>query len=413
MDKRDLLGQLKIDRDAEAPGRARRPLKWLLGLVSVGVLAFVAWFVGFPSDSAVPVRTAIATTAAASDPGTSVLDATGYVVARREATVSSKVTGKVVEVMIEEGMSVKEGQLLATLDDRVPRAQLALAESQLEAARAGLGEIKVQIRQAHLDLERTEGLAKRNLASQADQDRDRLAVEALEARLARARDEVTVAERSAAVERQMVEDMKIRAPFSGIVIAKAAQPGEMISPISAGGGFTRTGICTLVDMDSLEVEVDVNEAYINRVQPEQPVKVTLNAYPNDGLPARVIAIIPAADRTKATVRVRIGLLDRDPRVLPDMGVKVAFLEEQKAADAAPPPAGVLVPKEAVGRDATGEFVWVVQAGAASRRAVTVGERQGSRVLVSRGLAQGERVVAPLDDDLPALLAEGGRVAVVN
>jgi RND family efflux transporter MFP subunit len=222
-----------------------------------------------------------------------------------------------------------------------------------------------------------------------------------------------VAERGAAVQRQMVEDMQIRAPFTGIVIAKAAQPGEMISPISAGGGFTRTGICTLVDMDSLEVEVDVNEAYINRVQPDQPVTVTLNAYPDDGMPAQVIAIIPAADRTKATVRVRIGLLQKDPRVLPDMGVKVAFLEEQQPPQTKAVPAGVLVPKEAVGRDTAGQFVWVVRDGAASRRTVTVGQRLGDRVLVSQGLAQGERVVTPLGKDLLASLTEGARVSVVN
>jgi RND family efflux transporter MFP subunit len=260
-----------------------------------------------------------------------VLDATGYVVARRQATVSAKVTGKVVDVYIEEGMHVDEGQLLARLDDSIPRAQLALAESQLKAARASLDELKVEIRQAQLDLERVEGLAARKLASQADLDRARLTLEGLQARLERANQDVRVADRAAAVQRQMVTDMEIRAPFAGVVVAKAAQPGEMISPISAGGGFTRTGICTIVDMESLEVEVDVNEAYINRVQPKQPVAVSLNAYPDERIPAEVIAIIPTADRNKATVRVRIALLEKNPRVLPDMGVKVAFLNDAPAA----------------------------------------------------------------------------------
>ena len=259
------------------------------------------------------------------------LDATGYVVARRQATVSAKVTGKVVEVFIEEGMRVEEGQVLARLDASIPRAELALSESQLASAKSGLEEMKVQIRQAELDLQRTEGLSARKLASQADLDRVQLTLQGLQARLERQGREVVVAERAAAVQRQLLDDMEIRAPFTGVVVAKAAQPGEMISPISAGGGYTRTGICTIVDMESLEVEVDVNEAYINRVQPKQPVSVALNAYPDERIPAEVIAIIPTADRNKATVRVRIALLEKNPRVLPDMGVKVAFLNEKAAA----------------------------------------------------------------------------------
>ncbi len=256
------------------------------------------------------------------------LDATGYVVARRQATVSAKTTGKVVEVFIEEGMRVQEGQVLARLDASIPRAELALSESQLASARSSLEEMKVQIRQAELDLQRTEGLASRKLASQADLDRVQLTLQGLQARLERQQREVVVAERGVSVQRQLLDDMEIRAPFTGVVVAKAAQPGEMISPISAGGGFTRTGICTIVDMESLEVEVDVNEAYINRVQPKQPVSVALNAYPDERMPAEVIAIIPTADRNKATVRVRIALLEKNPRVLPDMGVKVAFLDEK-------------------------------------------------------------------------------------
>ncbi len=278
-----------------------------------------------PVPVAAPV--AAAPVAAPASRDDSVLDATGYVVARRQATVSAKVTGKVVEVFIEEGMRVEAGQVLARLDASVPRAELALVESQLAASTAGLEETKVQIRQAELDLQRTQGLAQRKLASEADLDRAGLTLEGLRARLERARQDVVVAQRSVAVQRQLLDDMEVRAPFTGIVVAKAAQPGEMISPISAGGGFTRTGICTIVDMESLEVEVDVNEAYINRVQPKQPVAVALNAYPDERIPAEVIAIIPTADRNKATVRVRIALLEKNPRVLPDMGVKVAFLPE--------------------------------------------------------------------------------------
>ncbi|MDE0350363.1 MAG: biotin/lipoyl-binding protein, partial [Gammaproteobacteria bacterium] len=252
MDKKALLSELRIDRSEEASSSGR-PIKWFVAIAVVAGLGFVGLYVELPTEAAMtPVRTVVAQTVAAAPAGDSVLDATGYVVARRQATVSAKVTGKVLEVLVEEGMTVEAGQLLAQLDDSIPRAQLELSESQHAAARAGLDEMRVQLRQAKLDLARTRGLAERNLASQADLDRDTLSVEALNARLARTQQELNVAERSMAVQRQMVSDMQIRAPFPGVVIAKDAQPGEMISPISAGGGFTRTGICTIVDMDSLE-----------------------------------------------------------------------------------------------------------------------------------------------------------------
>jgi RND family efflux transporter MFP subunit len=334
VDKRALLDELKIDRGAAVVDAPRRPWKWFVAIAGVAGVAFVAWFaIADRMNPLPPPALVIAAPApvAKSKVEGSVLDATGYVVARREATVSAKVTGKVTEVFIEEGMRVEAGQLLARLDASVPKAELALSESQLASSRAALEETKVQIRQAELDVQRTQGLAQKKLASAADLDKVELTLEGLRARLERARQDVIVAERVTSVQRQLLDDMEIRAPFTGIVVAKAAQPGEMISPNSAGGGFTRTGICTIVDMDSLEVEVDVNEAYINRVQPKQPVSVALNAYPDDRLRAEVIAIIPTADRNKATVKVRIGLLEKNSRVLPDMGVKVAFLDQAAAA----------------------------------------------------------------------------------
>ena len=407
-DKKALLNELRIDRSA-APLSTVRPLKWFLLIALAGGAAFVLWFFEFPGEEA-PLAVSTAVAQAAPGAGPSVLDATGYVVARRQATVSSKATGKVVEVLIEEGVVVEEGQLLARLDDSIPRAQLELARSQSEAARRYLDELDVQLRQARLDLRRTEELAERQLASQADLDRNALTVEGLIARLESGRQDIVVAERSAAVQRRIVDDMQIRAPFAGIVIAKAAQPGEMISPVSAGGGFTRTGICTIVDMDSLEVEVDVNESYINRVYSGQPVRVALNAYPDDGFAARVIAIIPAADRNKATVRVRIGFIERDERVLPDMGVRVAFLEQKSATRPVQKPRGVLVPSGSVARDEQGEFVMVVEDGGVARRSVVPGSRQGGRVQVLAGLRNGEQVVAQLSGDLLASLEGGARVS---
>ncbi len=412
-DKKALLEELKLDRAAPASSEGR-PLKWFVTIALAGGVGFALWAFDLPSAEApVPVRTAVAQGSSVSTPSDSVLDATGYVVARRQATVSAKTTGKVIEVLIEEGVVVAEGQLLARLDDSIPRAQYELARSQLASADASLAELEVNLKQAELDLERTQGLATRNLASQADLDRDALSVEGLIARLERARRDIAVAERSMAVQKQLLDDMQIRAPFAGVVIAKAAQPGEMISPISAGGGFTRTGICTIVDMASLEIEVDVNESYINRVYPEQPVQVVLNAYPDDAYPARVIAIIPAADRNKATVRVRVGLLERDGRVLPDMGVRVAFMQEEETSAAAEPEPGVLVPGAAVAEDAEGAFVYVVEDDAVNRRAVRVGGRDGARVRVLTGLSGGELVVAQLSAEVLDTLADGQAVTTLN
>ena len=414
MDKKALLDELKIDR-AEAV-KQRRPAMWFVALAVLAGVAFVAWAFGWPFFTAatatdVRIETALVRAAVGTPVGDSVLDATGYVVARRQATVSSKTTGKVLDVHIEEGMTVDEGQLLAVLDDSIPRARLALAEAQLEASRAALQETRVDIRQAELAVDRTRSLAERDMVGQADLDRDRLNVEGLQARLARLAQNVVVAERGLALQRRELEDMRIRAPFGGVVIAKAAQPGEMISPVSAGGGFTRTGICTIVDMDSLEVEVDVNEAYINRVEPEQPATVTLNAYPDFRIPAKVIATIPAADRNKATVRVRIAFVQKDARILPDMGAKVAFLDRREPAQrpAAAEPV-VWVPRTALREENGSRYVWVVADGSVQRRDVQIGTRQGDRLRVLDGLVANERVVVGLDEAAFAGLRDGAKIA---
>jgi RND family efflux transporter MFP subunit len=254
-----------------------------------------------------------------------VLDATGYVVARRQATVSAKTTGKVSEMLMEEGMRVAEGEIIARLDDTVERAELALAQAQLDAARSVIRELDAELRHAGRTLERTRALAARGLVSDAELDAQSLTEELLRARRDRAHRDVAVAERRLAVQRHRLADMEIRAPFAGVVVDKAAQPGEMVSPISAGGGFTRTGLGTIVDMLSLEVEVDVNEAYIHRVHAAQAVSVVLNAFPDVRYPAEVLAVIPTADRSKATVGVRVGFIELDQRVLPNMSVRVAFL----------------------------------------------------------------------------------------
>ncbi len=329
------------------------------------------------------------------------LNASGYVTARRQATVSSKVTGKVVEVLIEEGMTVEGGQVLARLDLSNTEVSLRLAQAQAAAARAALEETRVRLRESKLDLDRTRELVAGEVASQADLDRAEAQYDSTQARLARQGDEAAVAERQVAFWRQEVEDRIIRAPFAGVVVSKNAQPGEMISPVSAGGGFTRTGICTIVDMSSLEIEVDVNEAYINRVSAGQSVDATLDAYPDWKIPARVIAIVPTADRQRATVRVRIGFDELDPRILPDMGVKVGFQENAVEARAR---ALVTVPAGALWEDGD-DVVWVVADGTVERRAVSVEEVRGREALLAAGLSPGERVVV----EAPEGLKEGDAV----
>ena len=397
MSSPDLLGQLRIDRDSGEPAASRRtPL--LLGaaaLLAVGIAAL--WLMR--GSHAVELDVATATAAAATPTSLSVLDASGYVVARRQATVSSKVTGKVLEVLIEEGMQVDEGQILARLDDTQQRAELAVRRAQLAAANAQLGEIEAQLVQASGDLRRQQELFDRQLGSAAGLEAVRAQAETLQARLASVRSQVEVAGQSMLLSVVTLEDTIIRAPFAGIVIAKAAQPGEMISPVSAGGGFTRTGIGTIVDMDSLEVEVDVNEAFIGRVSASMPVTATLNAYPDWKIPGEVIAVIPAADRTKATVRVRVALGVRDARIVPDMGVRVAFLERSAPQATETAASGVWVPAAAIAERGGQSVVFVLDGDRVSRRNVSLGDHRGDQRLVTRGLAPGQSVVLEPPPDL--------------
>ena len=268
-------------------------------------------------------------------PRPQLLQASGYVTARRQATVSSKVTGKVIEVNVEEGMRVQAGQVLARLDDTQPRAALALAEAQAQSARQNVRENEVHLAQARTTLDRQSKLLTAGFGTQADVDAAKLDMDSTDARIGGLQQMVKVAEQAVEVQKAELDNTIIRAPFTGIATTKNAQPGEMVSPVSAGGGFTRTGICTIVDMSSLEIDVDVNENYINRVQPGQHVSAVLDAYPDWQIPARVITMVPTADRQKATVLVRIRFIALDPRILPDMGVKVTFLRDPRLTAARP------------------------------------------------------------------------------
>ena len=399
-DTSDRISALKIDRTAATPAGGGR--LWLLIPSALIVLALGWWFLLRPGAGAVMVQTDTARRPPSIAAASSVLDASGYVVARRQATVSSKLTGKVEEVLVEEGMRVEKGQIVARLDDATQQAQVDLAEAQAHASEAALAEIEAQLRAARLERNRLRDLAARQLTSTASLDSAEAIYDALAAKLDTGKENVKVAMSNVALAQDALNNMTIRAPFGGMVVSKNAQPGEMISPVSAGGGFTRTGICTIVDMESLEIEVDVNEAYIQRVSSGQRVSATLDAYPSWQIPAEVIAIVPTADRQKATVRVRIGFLERDGRVLRDMGVKVAFLGSEAPAEPQQELQGVLIARDALQDDADGAFVWRISNGIVERRGVGVsGSLDRERVLVTSGLVVGDTLVRSAEGSLSA------------
>jgi len=401
------LAQLKIEREPEADSRPGR-VWWLIA--SVVIAAGVAALLFLKPAAVLEVRTVVAREISGQGANT-VLNASGYVTARRQATVSSKFTGKVVDVLIEEGMQVEKDQVLARLDDSNLVTSYALAEAQLRSSETSLKETQALLTEARSNYKRTLSLVERGLSSGVDMDRARALSESLAAQLEHKQADVKVAEKQLDVYRQELDDTVIRAPFAGVVVAKNAQPGEMISPISAGGGFTRTGIGTIVDMASLEIEIDVNEAYINRVNPGQKVVATLDAYPDWTIPSHVIAIIPTADRQKATVEVRVGFDQLDPRILPDMGVKVAFQEAggPVSNNSAGKSAGVLVPQAAVSESNDKQYVLLVADNLVERRAIATAGERGKDILVSSGLVAGDRVII----NAPSGLKNGDRVKETN
>lgn len=399
------LAALRLDHRDDEP---RGWVKWVvLAVLILAVGGTAAWWT-MGRERPVEVEVAPVVERRAGEVA-AVLNATGYVTARRQATVSSKVTGKIAEVMVEEGMVVRRGQVLARLDESSARASYNLAAAQTESARRSVSEIDVRLAEARLTLGRRQALFKDGVIGKADVDAAQAEVDSLAARAAVAREQVQVASRQLDVYRTALDDLVIRAPFDGVAISKDAQPGEMVSPVSAGGGFTRTGITTLVDMTSLEIEVDVNESYIGRVKPGQRVTATLDAYPDWTIPAHVITTIPAADRQKATVLVRIGFDALDARLIPDMGVKVAFHDERESTTAPGAEARprMLIPASAARGTGDTREVFVVKDSRVERRAVRVGAVEGTLIVVLSGLTSGEQVVV----NPPADLAEGAAVVI--
>ena len=338
------------------------------------------------------------------------LNASGYVTPRRRATIAAKITGRVTGVFFDEGTRVKEGQLLSTLDDSDYKRALDSAKADRDASQAAIADLEVQLRNAEIQLRRAKQLRESGIQTQEALDNALTTADSLRAKIALTKQQVAAAESRIAVAQQAVDNCTIRSPFPGIVVSKDAQVGEMVSPNSAGGGFTRTGIATIVDMKSNEIEVDVNESYIARVKEGQLVKATLDAFPNDPYDAKVRTVIPTADRQKATVKVRISFLKLDDKILPDMGVKVAFLEEEKPAAKGKekgPQAVAFIPKSAVRSDSSASFVYLFHDGKVERRAVSLGMDRGTDIAVMAGLTPGDSVVVKG----PESLRDGEKVEI--
>jgi len=397
-----------MDRGADeiALKRRSRPVFIGIGALLLILTAVMAWV--FFKRTYISVQTAAAHAvldSAGTRNGARVLNASGYVVPRLQAVVSSKVTGKVRAVLVEEGMHVKAGQVLARLDDTTVADQVNVARSQLASSQAQANQAEVEHANAERDLERTRTLYARHLVSQSEMDGAATKEASLKATLDSLQQQIGVSRNSLELDQQLLDDMVIRAPFAGVVVSKDAQPGEMISPNSAGGGNTRTGIATIVDMSSLEIEVDVNEAYIGRVREGQKVDAVLDAYPDWHIPSHVVSIIPTADRDKATVKVRVGFDKLDPRILPQMAIQVWFLGDDSGTAASAPQTRVQIPQAAVHKDGATPYVFVYNDGRAERRAVKLGAITGSDVEVLAGVSVDEHVIVQADKPL----SDGARV----
>jgi RND family efflux transporter MFP subunit len=414
-DKSELLRQLRIERD-DRPAQAAPSRRWWWAAGLLGLLIALGLGAMFLLHSAAPtVQAAVAkpvASGAGADVGTSVLDASGYVVARRQATVSAKITGKLAQLFIEEGVHVKEGDIVAKLDDRNASAALLQAKAGVTQAESTLLQAKAAAADITPIYERDRKMAAAGVISATALDQSKATYDARQTDVAVAQGNLAVRRAALEIAQRDLDDTIVRAPFTGVVTTKNAQPGEIVSPLSAGGGFTRSGICTLVDMDSLEVEVDVSENFISRVQAGEPATLKLNAYPDWAIPAYVIAVVPTADRSKATVKVRVGFKSRDPRILPEMGARVSFLSRaQSGANSASNAGAVTLPLAAVQANAGGAtgIVYVLHDDTVERREVKLGARSADAQTVIAGVSSGERVAV---GDLTKL-SDGAHVKVAG
>ena len=406
MDNAELLKELRIERD-QREDHARGPGRWPWVVAAVVVLLLVLGGAGWMllGRHAVPVQTAIAVAPSVGSESGAVLQATGYITARRQATVSAQITGTLTAVLIEEGDHVTAGQVLARLDDSGYKAYLDAAKAQADSAHAQVAQFQAQLTQSMHDATRLQSLAARGLVSKQSAEQARTQADSLRAQLNAQQQQAKAADAQAAVAQVNFDYCVVRAPFSGVVTTKDAQVGEIISPLSAGGGFTRTGVGTIVDMDSLEIDVDVNEAYIGRIRPGMPADAVLDAYPDWTIPAHVVAIVPTADRGKATIKVRVALEKKDARVVPDMGARVSFLE-QKSKAVSQVPQGVLVPASAIVQRDGRSVVFVRDGDRVHQRTVSpAAQTYGERRLLPAGVMPGDSVVV----SPPAELKDGSDV----
>jgi RND family efflux transporter MFP subunit len=407
----NLLKELRIEGREREQEAARVP-RWvwitIATVVVIAALAGAAWW--FLGARPVPVQTAEATAPAGGSAAGAVLQATGYITAHRQATVSAQITGTLTKVLIEEGVRVKEGQVIAQLEDSALRAALGVARANASAAQAQVAQARAQLAQAQADARRQDELVAKGMVTRQAAEQSRTALAAATAQLEARTREAEAARAQESQAKVNFDYTVIRAPFAGVVTEKAAQVGEIVSPLSAGGGFTRTGIGTIVDMDSLEVDVDVNEAYIGQVAPDMAAQAVLDAYPDWRIPAHVITVVPTADKGKATVKVRVALEVKDARLVPNMSARVSFLAKKPDTPAQQGPTGVLVPAQAVVQRDGRSVVFVVTDGRAVQRAVTPAPRDvGAMKVLPRDVTAGERVVV----SPPESLRDGAAVTIEN
>src|ERR1700736_4166565 len=391
------LGSLRIG-DAHRKGRAGAGKRFVIIVLVILPLAAIA-AAAYALRSQKPVVQVMTATKAEAGGRQSLLNASGYVTPRRRATIAAKITGRVTGVFFDEGTHVRQGQLLATLDDSDVKRALESAKADRDSSQAAIADFQVQLKNAKIQLGRAEQLQKAGVQTQENLDNASMAADSLTAKIALAKQQVAGGDARIREAQQAVDKTLIRAPFDGIVVSKDAQVGEMVSPISAGGGFTRTGIATIVDMNSNEIEVDVNESYIARVKDGQPVTAILDAYPDWEIPSRVRTVIPSADRQKATVKVRVSFVKLDPRILPDMGVKVTFLGDQPKQNANAAPAAALAPSVALHDENGSKIVFLFRNDHLERRAVSIGAVHGSDTEIIAGLMSGDMVVVKGPDNL--------------
>src|SRR3989454_1612647 len=404
------LAKLRIDRDAPPPAVRRALLRavWLAA-AAVGIVGAVALWLRGGSPTLVQVVTASlsegggggggggASTGGGRGGATVGIVANGYVVARTKAAVSAKIPGRIASLGVSEGSQVRQGEGIARLDNADYAAAVAEAEAQLASARATLIELQADRDQMERELQRVRDIRARNqnLVSQQDVETADSRAQQTAARVRAQEARVDAAGAGLRFAQANFQNTFIRAPFTGTVLRKEAEVGEVVAP-SVGGGLTRGAVVTMADLGTLEVEVDVNEAYIARIQSGQQARITLDAYPDTAFRGTVRQVVPTADRQRATVQVKVAIVDRDPRILTEMGAKVEFLETPRAAAAgtAQPVERprIIVPAEAVRSENGRDVVWIVRDGRLQSRDVDAGPVSGNFRQIRSGLSGGEQLL---------------------